>query len=219
MRQTNRALNRILLALLGLALLGAGAAVIAAGTLPGAADTWTATASSVRDSARNLVETAPLPDPVRSWWLVAGIAVLLAGAALSAAWLASQGGGRTPRLAEEQDCTGEQDGTGERDGTGGTGGARGRTVVDVGLVSAALREALSGNRDVLATSVSAWESRRGTALRLRMEARKGSSPRELADAAEELIREMDALLGHPIPVLVRITSGARTQASGSRRTR
>ncbi|MFJ6456358.1 hypothetical protein [Paenarthrobacter sp. NPDC091669] len=213
MRQTNRALNRILLALLGLALLGAGAAVIAAGTLPGAADTWTATASSVRDSARNLVDTAPLPDPVRSWWLVAGIAVLLAGVALSAAWLASQGGGRTPRLAEEQD------GTGERDGTGGTGGARGRTVVDVGLVSAALREALSGNRDVLATSVSAWESRRGTALRLRMEARKGSSPRELADTAEELIREMDALLGHPIPVLVRITSGARTQVSGSRRTR
>ncbi len=207
MRQTNRALNRILLALLGLALLGAGAAVIAAGTLPGAADTWTATASSVRDSARNLVDTAPLPDPVRSWWLVAGIAVLLAGVALSAAWLASQGGGRTPRLAEEQD------------GTGGTGGARGRTVVDVGLVSAALREALSGNRDVLATSVSAWESRRGTALRLRMEARKGSSPRELADTAEELIREMDALLGHPIPVLVRITSGARTQVSGSRRTR
>ncbi|ASN22009.1 hypothetical protein [Arthrobacter sp. YN] len=207
MRQTNRALNRILLALLGLALLGAGAAVIAAGTLPGAADTWTAVASSVRDSARNLLGTAPLPDPVRSWWVAAGIAVLLVGVALSAAWLASQGGGRTPRLAEQRD------GTDVREGT------RGRTVVDVGLVSTALQEALSGNRDVLATSVSAWESRRGTALRLRMEARKGSSPRELADTAEELIRELDALLGHPIPVLVRITSGARTQVSGSRRTR
>ncbi|MGO4146528.1 hypothetical protein AB4Y77_15730 [Paenarthrobacter sp. YAF11_1] len=219
MRQTNRALNRILLALLGLALLGAGAAVIAAGTLPGAADAWTATASSVRDSGRNLVGTAPLPDPVRSWWLVAGIAVLLVWVALSAAWLASQGGGRTPRLAEQRHGTVQRDGTDVRDGSQGTGGARGRTVVDVGLVSTALREALSGNRDVLATSVSAWESRRGTALRLRMEARKGSSPRELADTAEELIREIDALLGHPIPVLVRITSGARTQVSGSRRTR
>ncbi|WP_311211926.1 MULTISPECIES: hypothetical protein [unclassified Arthrobacter] len=219
MRQTHRALNRILLALVGLALLGAGAAVIAAGTLPGAADAWTAVASSVRDSGRNLVGTAPLPDPVRSWWLVAGIAVLLAGVALSAAWLASQSGGRTPRLAEQLDRTEERDGTDVRDGSQGTGGARGRTVVDVGLVSTALREALSGNRDVLATSVSAWESRRGTALRLRMDARKGSSPRELADTAEKLIREIDALLGHPIPVLVRITSGARTQVSGSRRTR
>lgn len=213
MRQTNRALNRILLALLGLALLGAGGAVIAAGTMPGAADTWTAVASSVRESARNLVVAAPLPDPVRSWWLVAGIAVLLVGVALNAAWLASQGGGRTPRLAEELD------GTVAGNGAPGAGGARGRTVVDVSLVSTALREALSGNRDVLATSVSAWESRRGTALRLRLEARKGSSPRELADTAEELIREIDALLGHPIPVLIRITSGARTQVSGSRRAR
>lgn len=213
MRQTNRALNRILLALLGLALLGAGGAVIAAGTMPGAADTWTAVASSVRESARNLVVAAPLPDPVRSWWLVAGIAVLLVGVALNAAWLASQGGGRTPRLAEQLD------GTVAGNGAPGTGGARGRTVVDVSLVSTALREALSGNRDVLATSVSAWESRRGTALRLRVEARKGSSPRELADTAEELIREIDALLGHPIPVLIRITSGARTQVSGSRRAR
>ncbi|MET3904567.1 hypothetical protein [Paenarthrobacter sp. 4246] len=211
MRQTNRALNRILLALLGLALLGAGAAVIAAGTQPGAADTWTAVASSIRDSARNLVGTAPLPDPVRSWWLVAGTAVLLVGVALNAAWLASQGGGRTPRLAEQLD------GTVVRNGAPGTGGARGQTVVDVSLVSTALREALSGNRDVLATSVSAWESRRGTALRLRVEARKGSSPRELADTAEELISEIDALLGHPIPVLIRITSGARTQVSASRR--
>lgn len=213
MRQTNRALNRILLAILGLALLGAGGAVIAAGTMPGAADTWTAVASSVRESARNLVGAAPLPDPVRSWWLVAGIAVLLVGIALNAAWLASQGGGRTPRLAEQLD------GTVAGNGPTGTGGARGRTVVDVSLVSTALREALSGNRDVLATSVSAWESRRGTALRLRVEARKGSSPRELADTAEELIREIDALLGHPIPVLIRITSGARTQVSGSRRAR
>ncbi|NQD89869.1 hypothetical protein HP499_18960 [Paenarthrobacter sp. CM16] len=210
MRQTNRALNRILLALLGIALLGAGAAVIAAGILPGAADTWTAVASSAQQYARDLVRTAPLPEPVRSWWIVAGLGVLLLGAALSAAWLASQGGGRTPRLAEQLDGSAQAD---------GSDAATGRTVVDVGLVSAAIREALSGNRDVLATSVSAWESRRGTALRLRLEARKGSSPRELADTAEQLIREMDALLGHPIPVLVRITSGARTQVSGSRRAR
>ncbi|MEO3941216.1 hypothetical protein V3C41_09065 [Paenarthrobacter nicotinovorans] len=222
MRQTNRALNRIILALLGVALLGAGAAVFAAGTLSGAADTWTTVATSGRDYLRTLAGTAPLPDPLRSWWLVAGIAVLLAGAALSAAWLATQGGGRTPRLAEQLDEPSEAGGAledAEAEGANSLGGSRGRTVVDVGLVAAAIREALSTNRDVLATSVSAWESRRGTALRLRIEARKGSSPRDLANTAEELIREIDALLGHPMPVLVRITSGARTQVSGPRRAR
>lgn len=199
MRRTNRALNRVLLALLGTALLGSGAAFIAAGTLPGAADVWANLGASAADQLRGLLGAAPLPAPVRSWWMVAGAATLLLGAGLSAAWLASQGGGRTPRLAEESN------------------GSDGQTVVDVGLISAAVQEALSGNRNVLATSVSAWETRRGTALRLRMEARKGTSPRELADTAEQLITEIDAWLGHPVPVLVRITSGARTRVSGSRR--
>ncbi|SEJ55319.1 hypothetical protein SAMN04487917_10736 [Arthrobacter sp. yr096] len=201
MRRTNRAVNRILLTIVGLAILGAGAALIAAGTLPGASDTWWAIGSNLTDQARSLAGNAPGPGPVRSWWLAAGIAVLLLAAALSAAWLASQGGGRTPRLAEESD------------------GTHGRTVVDVGLISAAVHEALKGNKDVLSASVSAWESRSGTALRLRMQARKGTSPRELADTAEELVQGIDAWLGHPIPVLVRITSGARSRVSGSRRAR
>ncbi|MEV7663846.1 hypothetical protein [Paenarthrobacter sp. NPDC089316] len=201
MRNTNRALNRILLAVIGLVLLGAGAAFIAAGTSPGAAGRWASIGSSVRDHLRQLAGTAPLPEPVRSWWLVAGIAVLLVGAVLGAAWLASQGGGKTPRLAQRSE------------------GSAGRTVVDAGLVSAAVKEALSGNPDVLATSVSAWESRRGTALRLRLEARKGASPKDIGDTVEHLLQEVDHWLGHPMPVLVRITSGPRTQVSGSRRTR
>ena len=201
MRRTNRAVNRILLTIVGLALLGAGAALIAAGTLPGAAETWQAIGSNLTDQARVLSTSAPLPDPVRSWWLAAGVVALLLGAGLSAAWLASQGGGRTPRLAEQSD------------------GARGRTVVDVGLITAAVQEALNGNRNVLASSVTAWESRNGTALRLRMQARKGTSPRELADTAEQLVQGIDAWLGHPMPVLVRITSGARTRVSSSRRAR
>ncbi|MCW3765352.1 hypothetical protein OCL88_02595 [Paenarthrobacter sp. PAE-2] len=198
MRNTNRALNRILLSVAGVVLLGAGAALIAAGNLPGAAESWTTTAASAREAVRELAGIAPLPDPVRSWWLVLGIAVLLAGAILGAAWIASQGGGRTPRLAEDSE------------------GIAGRTVVDAGLVSAAVKEALRGNPDVLATSVSAWESRRGTALRLRLEARNGACPRELADTAVRLLQQLDAWLGHPVPALVRITTGPRTQVSGSR---
>jgi len=201
MRNTNRALNRLLLTFLGIVLLGAGAAVIAAGTLPWAAELWTNTAQGIREQARGLVATAPLPEPIRGWWLLAGIAVPLLGAGLSAAWLASQGGGKTPRLAEQSE------------------GSAGRTVIDAGLVSTAVREALSGNAEVLSTSVSAWESRRGTALHIRLEARKGASPKELADTVEQLLGKMDAWLGHPIPALVRITSGTRTQLSGSRRAR
>ena len=97
-------------------------------------------------------------------------------------------------------------------------GAEGATVIDSGLVALAVQEGFADNEQVLSTSVSAWESRRGTALRLAVEARQGASPRELADTAEELVREIQAWMGHPLPVLIRITSGARSGVARIRRT-
>ncbi len=201
MSHTNRALNRILLALAGLMLLVAGAATAAAGILPDVAAAWAATGSSLMDQAGGLLASAPLPGPARSWWAVAGVSVLVLAAGLSIAWLASQGGGRTPSVSREVD---------ERLGT---------TVVETGLVSAAVKQALDGHPLVLGTSVSAWETRGGSGLRLRLQARQGASPREIADTADELVRGIDAMLGHPLPVLVRITSGTRTKVTGRDRAR
>lgn len=76
MSQTNRALNRILLALAGLALLAgaAGAATAAAGILPDIAALWAAAGSSLADRAGSLLAAAPLPGPARNWRPVAGVA-------------------------------------------------------------------------------------------------------------------------------------------------
>ncbi|MFM9276226.1 hypothetical protein [Pseudarthrobacter sp. NKDBFgelt] len=63
---------------------------------------------------------------------------------------------------------------------------------------------------MVATAVSAWELPRATGLQLRLQARPGASPSDLAGMAEELVTGIDAWLGDQIPVLVRITSGART---------
>ncbi|KUM33549.1 hypothetical protein [Arthrobacter sp. EPSL27] len=203
MSNTNRALNRILLALAGLALLAGGAALAATGLVPVAAAAWTDAGNSLTGHLGDALAAAPLPGPARSWWAVAGVAGLVLAAGLCIAWLASQGGGRTPRLARESD------------------GDRGTTVVDAGLIGAAVSQSLEGNRLVLGSTVSAWGSRRGTGLRLRLrlQARKGASPRELADTAEDLVRGIDALLGHPVPVLVRITGGAKSAVAGPDRAR
>lgn len=201
MSQTNRTLNRILLALLGLVLLVAGALTAAAGLVPEVAAAWTATAASGLDRCGELLSTAPLPGAARSWWAVAAVAGLVLAAALSIAWLASQGGGRTPRVLTARD------------------GDRGSTVVDTGLVAACISESLAGNRQVLRSSVSAWGLHGTTGLRLRLEARQGASPREIADTAEDLVLGLDRLLGHPVPVLVRITSGPRSKAAGGNRVR
>lgn len=158
MSQTNRALNRILLALAGLMLIAAGAATAGAGIMPDAAAAWAATGSSLVDQTGSLLASAPLPGPARSWWAVAGVAALVLAAGLGIAWLASQGGGRTHRVGRETD------------------GGRGTTVVETGLISAAVTEALAGNRLVLGTSVSAWEVKGEPGLRLRLQARQGASP-------------------------------------------
>lgn len=201
MRQTNRALNRTLLALLGIVLLAAGALTAAAGLVPEVAAAWTATAAAGLDRSGELLATAPLPGAARSWWAVGAVTGLLLAAALSIAWLASQGGGRTPRVVTDRD------------------GDRGSTVVDTGLVAACVSDSLAGNRQVLSSSVSAWGVQGTTGLRLRLEARKGASPRELADTAEELVLGLHRLLGHPVPVLVRITSGPRSSVAGIDRAR
>jgi hypothetical protein len=201
MSQTNRTLNRILLALLGLVLLAAGALTAAAGFVPEVSAAWTSTAASGLDRSSELLATAPLPGAARSWWALGPVAGLVVAAALSVAWLASQGGGRTPRAATDVD------------------GDRGSTVVDVGLVAACLSDALAGNRQVLGSAVSAWRFHGTTGLRLRLEARKGASPRDIADTAEELVLGLDRLLGHPVPVLVRITSGTRSRLAGVNRVR
>lgn len=199
MSQTNRALNRILLALAGLAPLAAGAST--AGILPDIAALWAAAGSSLADRAGSLLAAAPLPGPARNWRPVAGVAAPVLTAALGIAWLASQGGGRTSRVARETD------------------GGLGTTVVETGLVSAAGKHALDGrppgprhhglglgnpgqNQTSAATT--------GTA---------GSFPREIADTADQLVRGIEALLGHPLPVLVRITSGTRTRVAGPGRPR
>lgn len=138
MSQTNRTLNRMLLALLGLVLLAAGALTAAAGVVPEVSAVWTSTAASGLDRSRELLATATLPGAARSWWAVGPAAGLVLAAVLSVAWLASQGGGRTSRAATDME------------------GDRGSTVVDIGLVSACVGAALTGNRQVLGTSVSAW---------------------------------------------------------------
>lgn len=201
MSNTNRALNRILLALAGLVLLVVGGLTAAAGLRPDVAGAWTTTVQQSVDDAQSLAATAPLPEPFRSWWAIAAVVLLVLAAGLCLLWITRQGGGKTHRVASLPDA------------------GRGRTTVEVGLLSSGVEAAVSGNQAVLVSSVSAWEGRRGTALRLSLQARQGSSPRELADTANQVTQGIFRLLGHEVPVLVRITSGTRARLAGDSRTR
>jgi len=198
MNNTNRAMNRTFLALAGVMLAGAGILVAAAGLSADVRTRWTTVAGSALTASQALRDTATSPAPVGSWWALAVPAVLLLGAIITIFWLARQGGGRTRTAAREDDPE------------------LGDTAVEISYLAAAVEAALEGNRAVVGSSLTAWR-RRGsknaarTSLRLTLQARRGASPREVADMAEELVSSIDALLGHHTDVLVRIGTGTRTK--------
>ena len=198
MNNTNRAMNRSFLALAGVVFAGAGILVAAAGLNADVRAGWTTIAGTALTAWQRLRETAPSPEPLGSWWALAVPAVLLLGAIITIFWLSRQGGGRTRTAARQDDAE------------------LGDTAVEVSYLAAAVEAALEGNRAVVGSSLTAWR-RRGskdtarTSLRLTLQARRGASPREVADVAEELVSAIDALLGHRNDVLVRIGTGTRTK--------
>jgi hypothetical protein len=205
MNHTNRALNRFFLAATGLVLLAAGTLTAGAGMDAGVRDRWSSVSTSLLGGWRNLRDTAPLREPLGSWWALAVPAVQLLGAAVSIMWLTRQGGGRTSEAARQRDAE------------------LGDTAVDISYLESAVEAALEGNRAVVGSSVSAWRGRgrrRTTTqgLRITLQARRGASPREVADLAEALVTGMEALLAHRTTVLVRIAGGTRNRLAGAHRT-
>ena len=200
MNGTRRGLNRTLLGLTGLALLAAAALGIFAGTSRGFALAWTEAGTNLWARIQERLGAARIPGTDTSWWTVAALALLLAAAVLLVRWIASQGTGRSKQVATLEGATGD-------------------TTVDTAVVGQAVKAALAGNTQVLSSSVQSWKTKgtAGTGLKLSVQARKGASTAELANEVENLVGEIDVLLGTDIPVLVRIKSGTRSRFARTER--
>jgi len=198
MTTTNRALNRAVLGVLGLALIIAGALTAAAGLSAGVASDWTRIGTQAWAWAQQQLGAARIPNTSTSWWTVAVLGALLAAAALLVGWILSQGGGRTNQVGRHE----------EPDGT---------TTVESGLAAQAIKDALSGNEQVLFTAVQTWRIRGADGLKISVQARKGASPRDITLTIAELVAGLDALFGEQVPVLIRIKAGARTRFARTER--
>ncbi|WP_104138941.1 hypothetical protein [Arthrobacter sp. ZGTC131] len=201
MNSTPRALNRFLLALLGIVLFAAGALTAWAGASPAVARQWTRAGQDTLDRITGQLRAAPVPGTGSSWWTAAAFLLLLLLVGLLVAWIATQGGGRTGSLGAHEDA------------------GRGTTTVDVSFAAQSIRDATAQNRQLRSTTVSAWKIRGAHALRISVQARKGASPADISSALEEVISGLDAVLGEQIPVLVRIAAGPRTRFAHRERVR
>ena len=203
MNATPRALNRFLLALLGLILLAAGGGLMLISAWPAAARAWNRFAASLGDDMGAAFAGTGMPGSGSSWIWVAVAALSFAGIVLAGLWMAAQGGGRTDTLVSEYDDD----------------EAPGRVAISGGVAEQALRTALQQDPEVAGAAVSTYRVKGRSALRVRITPRQGAAPHLVAADATALVETLDMALGHETPVLLSLEAGRRLRFSREDRVR
>lgn len=184
MTRSNRTLNRLILALLGLVSLAAAAALVATWfDIPGVA--------ALVPTADALARA--LGDPTTLWIAAAAAAV---AAVLAIAWIATRGRGRTSAAWETDTLR-----------------VDGRVVEDV------LQARLAANPDVLGVSATPYRLRGSRVIGVRVVCRRRAAMPLLLQDLRRAVDELDTTLGTPLPLLVHLSSGARSRLRAATATR
>ncbi|MGO4147687.1 hypothetical protein AB4Y77_21675 [Paenarthrobacter sp. YAF11_1] len=203
MNGTPRALNRVLLFIIGVKLLAVGLLLLLLATVPAVASWWHGWSAAAWAGMENSFRQTRFPGREESWlWIVAG-AVLVAIIIAMVAWLSQQGKGRANLLVASDDDS-------HIDGEVRIGG---------GVAEQALRAALAERTDLAAASVATYEVRGRPGLRIRIQPRQGVAPHLLAAEVSQLVEALDLVIGQKTPVLVHMVSGARSRFTKAERVR
>ena len=203
MNSTPALLNRILLTVLGLILLGTGLLLVLLATVPPVGSWWHSWSAGAWNGVSRLFDSTRFPGRPESWlWIVVALA-LLALMGLMVAWIAQQGKGRSNLLAAEYD-------PGEVPGDVRIGG---------GVAEQALRQALEGRPDLAGATVTTYDVKGSPALKVRLLPRQGVAPHLLAAEVHGLMNALESVVGKEIPVLIHIGAGARTRFGRAERVR
>jgi len=199
MTSTNRALNRLLVIVVGLVLIAAGVALGAGSLLPDVQSTVSGAASDAKQPVGDALSGG------QPWilWVTAVVALVLI--LLLVRFIVRQGRGRTSTLLRV--------GSGSGAGTP-TGGS---VTIDAKVAEHVLEEALSHDPSIVALDVTAFEVKHRTVLRVTAHTRRGVSPMRTRRAIDDAVKSWDAVLGEETPVVIQIVSGLRTKMSSSAR--
>lgn len=204
MNQTPRALNRILLAVFGLVLMAAGGLAIAL-SVPAAARWWCSTAAQAGSDIAALLDATTLPGQRDSWlWIVVALLMVLLILAMIA-WIANQGKGRSGTLAYDEGDDGDR--------------VPGSVTLNAAVAEQALKAALGERVDLVNSAVATYEFRGRPALKVKVFPRQGVAPYVVAEEVAALVGALDLVLGVQTPVLISISTGARTRFTRAERVR
>ncbi|WP_026821058.1 hypothetical protein [Arthrobacter castelli] len=203
MNGTPRTWNRVLLAIIGLILLGVGALAMALAMIPAVARWWYDAAGWIQAQLHPLFESTTLQGQRDSWlWIVlAFLTVLLVIAMI--AWAANQGKGRSSDFA----------------GDFGTDREGGRVLINGSVPEQAIKTALAERTDLVNSITATYRAKGISTLRIRLFPRSGVAPYTLAEDVTEVVLALDMAVGLDTPVLISMSAGARSRFFRAERVR
>lgn len=203
MNGTPRALNRVLLFIIGVKLLAVGLLLVLLATVPAVANWWHGWAGAAWAGAEEAFRRTRFPGREESWlWILAGLVLILVIIAM-VAWLSQQGKGKANLLVADDDDS----------------PVAGAVRIGGGVAEQALRAALSERQDLAGSSVATYEVNGQPGLRIRVQPRQGVAPHILAAEISQMVEALDLVIGKKTPVLVHMVSGARAKLTKAERVR
>lgn len=198
MNATNRGLNRVVLIIVGVILLGAGAFTVTAALWPAAREAWesalsnaTVWTSKVYSSSQGAAMTE------ESWFVIVAVAVAVVLIVLSIVVMARLGGGRSHVMtrieAREQ--------------------PHGSVTIQQGFASEAITHSLAGREELLTSRVESRKFGGTEVLHIAVTPRQNTSPTGVVEAVTTLVDNLGLLTGNTTPALVSIHSGIRARIS------
>lgn len=202
MNNTNRALNRIVLFIVGIVFLVLGVAAVVVIAWPVAAPYWTWTGEAAGDWIEQAVGATMIGATTLSWVTLAALAlVLLLLVVLVVILLRTIGGGRSRTVLRSS----------------GQENPLGRVIVGEGFVSDALKHSLGERDEILFSNVTANDIRKQPVMHVSVTPRQNTSPRHVAEDVDRLVTNLATMTGRDMPTFISIHSGLRARLANDQR--
>ncbi|MDN3495710.1 hypothetical protein QL996_07215 [Planococcus sp. APC 4015] len=201
MNRTNRALNRIVLFVVGALFLAIGAILIALVAWPTAVDYWTGATEAGESWLENAVSATTIGATTISWIALGALAIILFLVILLIVVLTRLGGGRSRAVLRSSSAQ----------------NPLGRVVVQDSFVSDALKNSLAERDEILFSSVSAHEVRDTPVLHVSVTPRQNTSPAQVVADVDRLVTNLATLTGSDVPTYISVHSGLRAKLAHDQR--
>ncbi|MFG6278597.1 hypothetical protein [Microbacterium sp. S16(2024)] len=201
MNRTNRALNRIVLFIVGLLFLAIGAVLVTIVAWPAATEYWTGATEAGQSWLEGAVDQTLIGATAISWIAIAALVLIVFLVILLIVALTRIGGGRTHTVLRS---TGSQS-------------PLGRVTVQESFASDALKHSLDQRDEILFSSVTANDIRKQPMMHISVTPRQNTSPRQVVKDVDHLVTNLATLTGKDTPTYISVHSGLRAKLAHDER--